>query len=55
MFIIRKIIKNLESRLSTLEAELENIKTALPQKDTTADKNEISYKEVLEQWLNGKE
>ena len=55
MFISRKIIKNLENRLSSLERELDSVKASLSQKDTALDKDEISYKEVLEQWLNGKE
>lgn len=50
MFISKKKFKEIEERIVSLENEvklLQNVKTADPV-------DEISYKEVIDQWLNGK-
>ena len=50
MFISKKKFKEIEARIVLLENKiklLQNTKTADPV-------DEISYKEVIDQWLNGK-
>ncbi len=50
MFISKKIFKKFEERLSLVEERLNSI-----EKSKTADPvDEISYKEVIDEWLNGK-
>lgn len=50
MFISKKKFKEIEARIALLENKLkllQNVKTADPV-------DEISYKEVIDEWLNGK-
>jgi hypothetical protein len=50
MFISKKKFKEIEAKITLLENKvnlLQNVKTADPV-------DEISYKEVIDEWLNGK-
>lgn len=50
MFIKKKKLIELENRLTLLERKLFELKTS----QTTDPVDEMSYKEVLDEWLNGK-
>ena len=47
-----KKIKELEGRISALERQLSSI--LAPQSANTSKGAELSYEEVIDQWLNGK-
>lgn len=50
MIKITKKLKELEGRIEALEKALK----VAENKDFTPNSDQISYKEVLEEWLNGK-
>lgn len=50
MIKITKKLKELEGRIEALEKALKVAES----KDFTPSRDQISYKEVLEEWLNGK-
>ncbi len=58
MIIKKQALRALEKRISSLEAQLEKITKALnlshrvEQNDKSVEN--LSYKEVLDEWLNGK-
>lgn len=50
MFISKKKIKEIEDKIAYLEKKLINLEN----KKTADPVDEISYKEVVDEWLNGK-
>ncbi len=48
-----KLLKEMEDRLCALEAEFNSILSSLSQKEREL-KGELSYEEVIDLWLNGK-
>lgn len=48
-----KQLKEMEDRLSALEKEFNSVLSALAQ-GTGEQKEELSYEEVIDLWLNGK-
>jgi BMFP domain-containing protein YqiC len=58
MIISKQRLDALEKRIATLESSLEKITKSLDfehkDKQNTKNPENLSYKEVLDQWLNGK-
>ncbi|MBR2944270.1 MAG: hypothetical protein IKC16_04190 [Clostridia bacterium] len=50
MFISKKKLQEIENKLARLEKKL----VCLESKKTADPVDEISYKEVVDEWLNGK-